>query len=163
MLRIFIFSLMFLPISAHAEWRLLSEESAFSEGGRHVAYVETPDYEYSLSVLCDVSRLFLAHRTYDKAIPDQIRTLNTGNPQLLLRVDGGDVKRLSGVLADFDGNTAIFSNISKEEFGQISNTESQIAVALAFGSEIYHEATYIALPPKTVLQDLKQRCAYFKN
>ncbi len=128
---------------ASAQWAYQKQGGAFDDRPKHV--IATSYNGYSFGFICkDIQSIQAVYVTTELIGNTSIDNLNSVYPELLIRVDDGEILELDTKFKDTGEYIGVISTVSKKELEQVINAKSKISVAIRVLLDPAHENKFSA-------------------
>jgi hypothetical protein len=156
-MRSLVFTLaMLAPGVAAAQWHYQGEDSAFGEGGLHIAAVANQLYFFG--VRCELGQMEAVYATPEDVDDSDTLTLQMLSPEFLLRVDDNEPIEALAVLDSMNGKLRATTEVEYAFADQLRNATRRLAIAIRLGGERFHEQTFSVVGSTRTVDDMMAGC-----
>lgn len=145
-----------LSSPAFSQWHYQGEESAFGDGGMHVAL--TGNGHYVFGIRCETGEMTALLATPEDMTSSEASAMQVTSPLLMLRVDKNEALEFGAALESYNGKLRLSAEIDRNAAEQIGRAKQRVAVALSAMGQLFHEQRFNVAGSTRAVQQMLKGC-----
>lgn len=145
-----------LSSPAFSQWHYQGEESAFGDGGMHVAM--TGNGHYVFGIRCETGEMTALLVTPEDMSASDAATMQMTFPRLMFRVDKNAPLEFGSTMESYNGKLRLSAEIDRSVADQIAQAKQRVSVAVSALGQLFHEQRFNVAGSTRAVQQLLKGC-----